>query len=158
MPVLHVLLTPGFIQYQLKVINYKFCTMAPFLIYADFESILEPLDRQAKQTTYLQHHKVCVAVAILCSNLGKYNQLTVTKFRENALTEFQGVLLEWETAISEKLRTNRQIKRMCAQKQESFENETKYYICRHTFVEDDPKGPKVGDHGNITGFFLSAAH
>ena len=52
MSVLHVLPAPGSKQAQLKFYNYKFCTMAPFVIYADFESILEPLGRQVKQTTY----------------------------------------------------------------------------------------------------------
>ena len=52
MSVLHVLPTPGSKQTQLKFFNYKFCTMPPFVIYADFESIVEPLGRQAKQTTY----------------------------------------------------------------------------------------------------------
>ena len=45
--------------------------MALFVIYADFESILEPLGRQVKQTTYSQQHKVCAAAAILCSILGQ---------------------------------------------------------------------------------------
>ena len=106
MSVLNVLPTPGSKQDQLKFYNYKFCTMAPFVIYADFESILEPLGRQTKQTTYSQQLKVCAAAAILCSTLGQYNQLTMMKVGENALTEFLDVLIEWETAIVEELRTN----------------------------------------------------
>ena len=158
MSVLHVLPTPGSKQAQLKFYNYKFCTMAPFLIYADFESILEPLGRQVKQTTYSQQHKVCSAAAILCSTLGRYNQLTVTKVGEMALTESLDVLIEWETAIVEELRTNRPMKRISAQKREEYENATQCYICRHAFEENDPKGPKVRDHDHITGFFLGVAH
>ena len=74
---LHILPTPGSKQAQLKFFNKMFCTMAPFVIYANFESILEPLGRQAKQTTYTQQHKVCAAAAILCSTLCRYNHLTV---------------------------------------------------------------------------------
>ena len=99
MSVLHVLPTPGSKQAQQKFFNYNFCTMAPFVIYADFESIFEPLGRNVKQTIYSQQHNVCAAAAILCSTLGRYNQLTVTKVRENALTEFLDVLIEWETAM-----------------------------------------------------------
>ena len=95
MSVLHVLPTPGSKQSQLKFINFKFCTIAPFVIYADFDSILEPLGRQANQTTYTQHHKVCAASAILCSTLGQYNQLTVMKLGANALSEFLDLLIEW---------------------------------------------------------------
>ena len=128
--------------------------MTPFVTYADFESILEPLGRQVKQTTYSLQHKVCAAAAILCSTLGRYNQLTVTKVGENALTEFLNVLIEWETAIVEEPRTNRPMKQMSAQKREEYENATLCYICRHNFEEDDPKGPKVRDHDHITGFFI----
>ena len=139
---------------QLKFINYKFCTIAPFVIYADFESILEPLGRKANLTTYTKKHKVCEAAAILCSTLGRYNQLTVMKVRKNALSEFLDVLIKWETAILEKLQTNRPIKRMSAQKREEYEKATQCYICRHAFEENNPKGPKVRDHDHITGIFI----
>ena len=132
--------------------------MAPFVIYADFKTILEPLGRQVKQTTYSQQHKVCAAAAILCSNLGNYNQLTVIKVGENAHTEFLDVLIEWATAILEELRTNRPMMRMSAQKREEYENSTQCYICRHAFEVNDPKGPKVRDHYHISRFFIGAAH
>ena len=116
MSVLHVLPTPGSKQAQLKIYNYKYCTITQFVIYADFESILEPLGRQVKQTTYSQQHKVSVAAAILSSTLGRYNKLTVTKFGKNAFTEFLDVLIELDTTIVEELLTNRPIKRMNTQK------------------------------------------
>ena len=158
MSVRHVLPTFGSKQAQLKFFNYKFCTMAPFVIYADFESILDQLGRQSTQTTYSQQHKVCAAAAIFCSTLGQYNQLTVMKVGENALTEFLDVLIEWETAIVEELRTNRPMKRMSAQTREEYENAMDCCICRHPFEEGDPKEPKVRGHDNITGFILGAAH
>ena len=77
--------------------------MAPFVISANFESILEQLGRQAKQTTYSQHYKVCAAVAIFCTTLGRYNQLTLTKIGENAVTKFftypsSGRLRSWRNS------------------------------------------------------------
>ena len=90
--------------------------MEPFVIYADFEFILEPLGRQVKKTTYSLQHKVCAAATILFSTLGNYNQLTVMKVGKNALAEFLEVLIEWETAIVEELQTNRPMKPMSAQK------------------------------------------
>ena len=92
--------------------------MAPFVIYADFESILKPLGRQAEKITYFQHHKFCAAAAILCSTLAQYNQLMVMKVGENALTEFLDVLIEWEMAIVKELRSNRPMKRKSALKRE----------------------------------------
>ena len=157
MSVLHVLPTEKSKQSQIKFINYKFCTIAPFDIYADFESILEPLRRQANQTTYNQQHKECAAAAIICSTLGRYNQLTVMKVGENALSEFLKVLIEWETAILDKLRSNRPVKRMSAQQREKYENATQCYFCRHALKENNPKLPKVRDHDHITEFFIGAA-
>ena len=54
MSVLHVLPTPGSNQAQIEFNQYKYCTKAPFVIYADFESILEPSGLQVKRTTYTQ--------------------------------------------------------------------------------------------------------
>ena len=71
--VLHVLLTPGSKQAQIKLNQYKYCTKAPFVIYADFESILEPSGRQVKHTTYTQQNKVCAAAAILTSSFYNFD-------------------------------------------------------------------------------------
>ena len=68
MSVLHVLPTPGSKQAEIKFNQYKYCTKAPFIIYADFELILEPSCRQIKQTTNTQQHKICAAAAILTSS------------------------------------------------------------------------------------------
>ena len=88
MSVLHVLPVPGSKQSQIKFSQYKYCTKAPFVIYANFESILQPLDRQLKQTTYTQQHKVCAAAAILTSSFNNFDQRTVMKVGVNALAEF----------------------------------------------------------------------
>ena len=101
---------------------------------------------------------MCAAAAILCSNLGNYNQLTVITVEKNALTEDLDVLIEWESAIVKELQTNRPMIRMSAQKREEYNNATYCYICRHAFDEDDPTGPKMRDHDHITGYFLEAAY
>ena len=44
---------------------------------------------------------MCAAEDIICTTLGKYNQLTVIKVKKNALGEFFDVLIEWEPAIVE---------------------------------------------------------
>ena len=82
----------------------------------------------------------------------------MTKVGENVPTEFLDVLFEWETAIVEELRKNRPMKSKIAQKREEYGNATICYICCHAFEKDDPKGPKVCDHDDITGFLLGAAH
>ena len=59
MTVLYVLPVPDSKQSQIKFNQYKYCTKAQFVVYADFESILEPTGRQVKHITYTQQHKVC---------------------------------------------------------------------------------------------------
>ena len=54
MSVHHVLPTQGSKQAEIKFDQFRYCTKAPFVIYADFESILEPSGRQVKHTTYTQ--------------------------------------------------------------------------------------------------------
>ena len=71
--VLHVLPVPGSNHAQIKFNQYKYCTKALFVIYADFESILEPSIRQVKHITYTQQHKVCAAAAILTSSFYNFD-------------------------------------------------------------------------------------
>ena len=61
--------------------------MTPFVIYADFKSILEPSGRQVKNITYTQQQKVCAAAAILISRFNNFDKRTVMKVGETALTE-----------------------------------------------------------------------
>ena len=86
--VLHVLPTPYSYKARIKFNQDKYCTKPPFVIYADFESILEPTTRQVEHTTYTQEHKVCAAAAIFTSTFYNFDQLTLMKVTENALAEF----------------------------------------------------------------------
>ena len=131
MSVLHVLPTPGSKQAQIKFNHYKYCTKAPFVIYADFEAIHEPLGRKVNQTNYTQQHKVCAAAAILTSRFYEFDQRVVIYVGENALAEFLDTLIVWEAEIVEKLRTNRAMNRLSARQQEEYDNATQCYICRH---------------------------
>ena len=134
MSVLHVRPMPGSKQAEIKFNQCKYCTKAPFVIYADFESILEPVGRQVKHTTYTQQHKVCAAAAILTSSFYNFDQQTVMKVGENALAEFLDTLIVWEAEIVAILRTNRAMKRLSAHQQVEYDNATGCYICRHEFL------------------------
>ena len=141
MSVLHVLPVPGSKQEQIKFNQYKYCTKSLFVIYADFESILEPFGRQVKRTTYTQQHKVCAAAAILTSSFYYFDKRTVMKVGETALAEFLDSLIVWEAEIVAILRTNRAMKRLSARQQEEYNNATRCYICRHEFVEGEERAP-----------------
>ena len=157
MSVLHVLPTPSSIQAQIIFNQYKYCTKAPFVIYADFESILEPSGRQVKHTTYTQQHKVCAAAAILISSFDYFDERTVLKVGENALADFLDALIVWEAVIVVILRTNRSMKRLSARQKEEYDNATRCYFCRHDYVQGEANGSTVRDHDHITGWFIGAA-
>ena len=155
---LHVLPMPGSKQAQIKFNQYKYCIKAQFVIYADFESILEMSGRNMKHTTDTQQHKVCAVAAILTSSNYNFDQLTVMKVGKNTLAEFLDALIVWEAKIVAILRTNQAMKRHSVRQQEEYDNATRCYICRHEFVEGEETGPKVRDHDHIMGWFIGAAH
>ena len=134
--VLHVLPVPGSKQAQIKFKKYKYCTKAPFIIYANFESIIEPSDLQVKRTTYTQQHKLCAGAAILISSCYNFDQRTVMIVGENTLAEFLDSGIVREADIVAILQTNLAMKRLSARQQEEYYNATRCYICRHEFVEN----------------------
>ena len=158
MSVLHVLPVPGTERAQLKFNQFRNTTKAPFVIYADFESILEPLGRHVHRTTLSQLHKVCAAAAILCSYMPDFNQRTIIKFGPQALSDFLDELIIWENEIIAVLIRNLKMKSLNMRQQAEFDNATRCYLCRHEFMKNELKGPKVRDHDHITGEFLGAAH
>ena len=141
MSMLHVLPMPGSKHTQIKFNQYKYCTNTPFVIYADFECILEPSGRQVKQTTYTQQQKVCAAAGILTSRFYNLDQRTVKKDGENALAEFPDLLIVWKAEILAILQTNRAMKRLNARQQKKYNQATRCYICRHEFVEGEAENP-----------------
>ena len=99
MSVLHVLPVTGTERGKIKFNQFKNTTKAPFVIYADFTSILDVFNRKVQQTTIVQHIKVCAAAAILCSNLPNFNQRTMMKVGFQAHSEFYDLLINWEADI-----------------------------------------------------------
>ena len=65
MSVVHVLPRPNSEESHIKFCELRNTSRAPFVIYEDFESILEPMDKENNCTHYGQLHKVCAAAAML---------------------------------------------------------------------------------------------
>ena len=124
MSVLHVLYTPGSKHAEIKFKQYKYCTKAPFVIYADFESILEQFGREVKRTTYTKQLTVCEAAAIFISRFYYFDQQTVMNVGANALANFRDSHIVWEAEIMAILRMNRAIKRLSARQQAEYDNAT----------------------------------
>ena len=158
MSVLHVLPVSEPERAKIQFTKVRTTTRAPFVIYADFELILEPLGEHVQRTTFAQHHKVCAAPAILCSNMPDFNQRPIMKFGPKARSDFLGELIKWEREIIAVLIRNKKMKSLNMRQQAEFDNATRCYLCRDEFTKHELKGPKVRDHDNITGDFLGAAH
>ena len=80
------------------------------------------------------------------------------KVGENALAEVLDIFIVWEAEIVEKLWKNRAMNRLSARQQEEYDNVTRFYICRHEFVEVEAKGSKFRNHDHITGWFIGGAN
>ena len=86
MSVVHVLPKPNSEKSHIKFREFSNTSKAPFVICANFESILEPIDMQNKHTHYSQLHKFCGAAAILCSYIPEINN-QVMLFSGNAIQQ-----------------------------------------------------------------------
>ena len=58
---------------EIEFTNWKYGTWAPFVIYADLESVLAPNDQQRGATHLYQKHKPCAASALLCSKIRAFD-------------------------------------------------------------------------------------
>ena len=159
MSVVHVLPRQNSEESHIKFREFSNTSRAPFVIYADFESILEPMDKQNKRTHYGQLHKVCAAAAILCSYIPEMNNKVMIYSGPNALEEFLNKLIQWEHECIDYLKQHIPMKPLNAIEERDYVRAINCYLCRNTFLgDDDPRGYKVRDHDHITGNFLGAAH
>ena len=159
MSVVHVLPAPDTEQAHIKFRHFRNTFQAPFVIYADFESILEPMERRVKQTLFNQQHKISAACAMLVSHVRGITNQTWLGTGENALSEFLNKIIDWERECIDHMKNHIPMKRLSRAKQEEYDNATVCHICRKPLLGDqDPKGITVRDHDHITGFFIGAAH
>ena len=94
MSVVHVLPAAESLQAHIKFKQVRNIYRASFVIYSDFESILEPIKRRVKQTLYIQHHKIKAASAMLVSNVPAMPTQNWVSIGENALSEFPNTLID----------------------------------------------------------------
>ena len=133
----------------------------PFVIYCDFESILEPIET-AKQnanttsyTTGYQNHLISsYAYKVVCQN-DKYTK-PIKYFRgENATKDFLTNLLKESEEIEDILVNKFNEKMNISNKQQNEFNRSKIcHICKGKLSNKD----KVRDHCHITGEYRGAAH
>ena len=122
MSVMHVLPAPNTEQAHIKFRQFRNTYEAPFVVYADFKSILEPIERRDKNTLYDQHHKISAACAILVSTIKAVPTRTWHSINENAQSEFLNTLIDWKRECIDHLKNNILMQRLSRAKQEQYDN------------------------------------
>ena len=159
MSVLHVLPLTDSQDCELRFSAFRNSTCAPFVIYADYESNLKPIDKVTNATTYYQQHELCSAAALLVSTISAIYNTCAIFTGKNALSEFLNQLINWETDCIEHLKRNAPMNKLTKQQQTDYNNAKQCYLCRRDFqVPENSKGGKFRDHDHFTGHFLGAAH
>ena len=154
----HILPSPGS---SIEFRAYKFQTRAPFVIYADLESVLEPIDEHSGNTLYYQHHRCCAAAAILCSPYAGFNNLCFMHTGEDAIDRFLEKINEWEGMCIEYLRAHCKMRPLSTEQETKYNNAKECCIChnkKRPFKSDDDDWRKVRDHDHVTGYYIGPAH
>ena len=117
------------------------CMKIPFVIYADFESLIEKVtscqpNPQLSSTTHKQKHKACgYSYVVVCSN-DKYFKFPVVFRGNNAVDHFLNHLMKEEAYM----------RREVSYHEESFQGDTHCIICGIRFTE---KSKQVRDHDHL---------
>ena len=137
MSVLHLLLALNTVQAHIKFRQFRNTYEALFVVYADFESILEPIERRDKNTCYHQHHKISAACAMLVSIIKAVPTRTWHSINENAFSKFLNTLIDCERDCINHLKNNILMQRLSRAKQKQYDNAIQCHICRKPFLGNE---------------------
>ena len=145
---------------MLEFKNYHRSEKVPFIVYADFECYIKPLQScepnpESSYTKHYQKHEPSsFCYYVKCFDDDVYEPKLVSYTGEDAAQKFVEMLEEDIKEITSILE-----KKMIFGKEEKeqFDKETKCWICNGEF-NDDVKNGKVRDHCHFTGRYREAAH
>ena len=135
--------------------NYKFQMRSPFIIYADFECIIEAMQRMEgdeNKTFKYQKHVPCSFGYHLVSIDKSFAPAPVIFRGENAHIKFVESLLKLQKVLLAKLKHVEPMQ-LTVEQEQDFQNSTCCHICSKDLKED-----KVRDHCHITGEYRGGAH
>ena len=145
----------------LKFKNYCNSEKVSFVIYADTESLIKPLQTcepspQSSYTKkYQKHEPISFSYYIKCFDDNVFNPRLISYTGKDAMQKFVEMLEKDIIEIA-----NIPAKKMIfGEKEEArFNKETKCWICKGEFKKDNDKNKKVRDHCHFTGRYRGAAH
>ena len=142
---------------MLKFKNYHRSVKVPFIVYADFECFIKPIqlcdpdDKESYTKQYQKHEPSRFCYYIECFDDKVYKPKIVSHTGEDTAQKFVEMLekdIREITSIPEKEML------FGKEEKERFGEETKCWICNEKFDGDD----KVRDHCHFTGRYRGAAH
>ena len=145
----------------LKFKNYGHTLETPFVIYADFEAILEEVDDdENKSTRKINKHVPCGFARLTTSSCEKYNKEEVVVYSgRDCMSKF------FQHIHSEQLRINKilneivPMKELTPQQIRDYRNAKKCYICDEEFSadQDDKNRAENRDHNHLDGLYIGPA-
>ena len=146
----------------IKFKNFLHAERAPFAIYADFESIVKPLDtckpdpNKSYTLKYQKHEPVSFVYYIKSFNESVYKSKLRSYVKENEEDpDAVDVFINWleeDVKIIAGLGNEKMI--ITAEEEEQFKQASNCWICRKLLNLDD----RVRDHCHFTGRYRGAAH
>ena len=146
----------------LKFNNFHKQQPAVFVIYADFEAIIEkisscqPNNDKSYTETYQKHVDCGYGYKVVCCYDDKYTKPVQIYRGENAVYKFMEQMLEEVKYCKKIIKTffNKPLK-MMKDDEEEFQKAKKCHICDKKYTEEDIR---VRDHCHITGKYRGSAH
>ena len=142
----------------LKFKNYYKGKRLPFMMYADTESLIkpiqtcEPCSQSSYTKKYQKHEPISFSYYIKCFDDNVFKPRLRSSTGEDAMQTF----VEWLENDVKEIANIPEVDMIFGKKEEErFNEETKCWICKGKFKEDDKK---VKDHCHFTGRYRGAAH
>ena len=142
--------------------NFQKQQAAPFVIYADFEALLEkvdscqPSDKKSYTEAHQKHTDCGYGYKVVCCYDDEYSKPVQIYRGENAVYKFMENMLEevdWCKSIMEEQFDKPLV--MTEEDEVDFRKATKCHICDRQYQDKDIR---VRDHCHITGEFRGSAH
>ncbi|XP_071055118.1 uncharacterized protein [Onthophagus taurus] len=148
-------------QNILEFNNYKFTQMAPFVIYADFESILKPIDHcephsSKSFTEKIEMHQpysfAYYIVSTIDSNFNKFETYTGPDAPQVFISK---LIADVKFIYNKYFKTVKPMLPLTVDEQRNFDSAENCFICQNPFTSDQVK---VRDHCHISGRYRGPAH
>ena len=146
----------------IKFNNFLYSERAPFAVYADFESILKPLDtyetdpNKSYTMKYQEHEPVSFVYYIKSFNENVYKSKLRTYIKENPEDpDTVDVFINWleeDVKIISELGNEKMV--ITKEEEEQFKQASNCWICHKKLNLED----RVRDHCHYTGRYRGAAH